>query len=138
MTTTADKIAQIKRALENMQEWLGKIASDIERLEKEHNVKPPDPEPMEFWTSFCRDNPRAATYLHLTKEEADKWPVPTDRDWVRIHVRQVTPQDEQDRKDAARYRYWRAVFLEQHKFLVEHVCGTDGWDRRIDKAMEEK
>ena len=132
MTTTADKIAQIKRALENMQEWLGKIASDIERLEKEHNVKPRDPEPLECWV--VKGKPTCFTDNRARGVWFEGENAPSDA----VHMRQVTPQDEQDRKDAARYRYWRAVFLEQHKFLVEHVCGTDGWDRRIDKAMEEK
>ncbi len=147
MTTTADKIAQIKRALENMQEWLGKIASDIERLEKEHNIKPPDPEPLQCWANIYSD---LSGHTYATREEAGGQAVGKGFERIAIHMREVTPQDEQDRKDAARYRllmklrvgnysnvglgaYW--MMPDGTRLYLEDPCA---WSEKLDKAMEGK
>ena len=134
MTTTADKIAQIKRALENMQEWLGKIASDIERLEKEHNIKPPDPEPLQCWANIYSD---LSGHTYATREEAGGQAVGKGFERIAIHMREVTPQDERDRKDAARYRQGKLLTRPDLFFSRNH---PRQWDQKLDKvhAMEGK
>ena len=123
MTTTVDKI---NRLFMQMCQEFDSIQEELQSL-KEDKGEPPDPEPLECWATT--ENGR------LTGE---CWPdsetVPLSHRRQKHHMREVTPQMEQDEKDARRYRWWK------HHYPVPGSDFGDpsDWDDRADEAMEEK
>ena len=117
MTKTAEKINKLVQDIAIMRQNLDQLDAQLQDIAftAEREVNPPDPEPLECWAWFKPSNPKAATYIHLSEDEAKKWSWPqrSDEGWTLLHVRQVTPQDEQDRKDAESFRRWKTTINER-------------------------
>ncbi len=152
MTTTADKIKfvldQLRAKSKNDTEYADSILKffdlgqehrfsifayvfknrDLPGYIKEHmqkDLKPPDPEPLECWARVDEDR-NIVTAGNNNPAPGSPYIIP---------MREVTPQDEQDRKDAARYRYLKGDPASGSAPLYLSPVGE--WDERIDKAMED-
>jgi len=134
-TTTAEKIRDIQLRLKLTENDFKTVINSlffvtnslqVEITKMKQDVKLSDPEPLECW---AEKDGNGMFYRTVSQ------PTPGS-----IHMREVTPQDEQDRKDAARYRYikteksgvlnWWDGWLD--------IISVDGWDEMLDKAMEDQ
>lgn len=125
MTTTAEKIYHLRKRIDNLSDWLADLGEQIDKLEAEQNIEPADQEPLECWVNVYEDEIES----FLKKGAAELGAVCGQPVRTTIRMREVTPQDEQDRKDAARYR-----FLKDNKTMVFN--STKKWDEMIDKEIE--
>ncbi len=134
MTTTAEKIEKLQRDILIMREDLDCFDAQLQEIAFNAESKPPNPEPLEFFVNLGPDEEIYETHRSLEHAKGC-------RGATIIHVRQVTPQDEQDAKDAARLR-----FLMTMDGVAWQPPGA-GWlslvkgnelREEIDKAMEEK
>ena len=129
MTTTADKIKELEEALD-------KVRRDLVGLRYELIENPPNPEPLLCWAMLHEDDLYTNMgMLFSTKEGAVRLAKPSNRI---IQVCEVTPQMEQDEKDARRYRYLRGSLSGQQSIAVgtARVWGGLSLDEEIDKALE--
>lgn len=139
MTTTAEKI-KVMQAFEDglkiqlrgrgRERWEEVITTTLHWNWEafEYRIEPADPEPLECWANMYDDlaGETYATEKEASREERASHPHKT------VHMREVTPQDEQDRLDAARYR--------KSKELRRQLCETaaTNWDAIIDKAIKDQ
>ena len=94
----------------------------------DNHIKPTDPEPLECW-GF--KSPAGVFNGYLRKQDAE------GMDNMPIHMREVTPQDEKDQEDAARFRGLQQLcrFHTTTWSKLEHTP-VERWRELIDKAME--
>ncbi len=141
MSKTADKIKVMLvfvvtvpaakadcRLLEEKPTPLAQLFTEIAdyKVEMEQHIKTPDPEPLECWAAVYSD--RSVKCFMDSKEAAQLLSPPENSP---VHMREVTPQMEQNELDARRYRWWK------HHFPVPNSdFGDPGeWDDIADKAM---
>jgi len=135
MTTTADKI-KVMQASEDGQQiewrpicckspWLKMKRSPTWGWGNcEYRIKPDDPKPLECWVTLNENGRITSASINMPQPIGNATMVP---------VREVTPQDEKDRKDAARYRKAKEISCNTTTLSVVNVSQ---WDKVIDKAME--
>lgn len=131
MTTTADKLENLEVRIRNLTESLVQfkdafnlLQSDFEQMKLQESIKPPDPEPLECWVAYNEHGD--LLWANSYKEET------TMHDVKSVLMREVTPQDEQNRKDAARYRWWKDHFAPP----IPGNHSIQNWDDIADKTMK--
>ncbi len=145
MTTTAEKIKELEERGELLLtektrygEAVHHFIEEVAKLRKKINdAKPPGPEPLECWVNVWEDGDLMGP-VHPTEDSALRHSDCNKSHYLHraVEMREVTPQDEQDRKDAARYRYLKKAAQLCSTEAPIYMDSPDNWDERIDKAME--
>ncbi len=143
MTTTAEKI-KVMQAFENGAKIQYKTRSQSDNMWSDWNlqhagepawgwdvydyrIKPDNPKPLECFLPVVAIG-CAPAYVYFSQEEASRV---TDGDL--ITMREVTPQDEQDRLDARRYRQAKKLPMDVMEAIAR--SRSDSWDAQIDNEM---
>lgn len=136
MTTTVDKINNLASRITELNDKhlmlhdaLTVLYTDLRKLQRQEDAKPASPEPLECWVNL--DAYGCWLDIHKTVEEAED-----SRGCATAHLREVTPQDEQDRKDAARYRFYK-THSNVKALRLPKPYSVD-FNKIIDKAMEDQ
>ena len=124
---------------------------DIQNYIAEHmqeKINPSDPEPLECWVNVSKPDAPAryqgpfnvrSISPYWRREDAEKYGNPDFHSQIATYMREATPQDEQNRKDAARFRGLQQMcrFHTTTWSKLEHTP-VERWRELIDKEMESK
>lgn len=99
MTTTADKIESLSRRIANLRDEIDECDAELQSIAFE-SEDTTDREPLECWVNEWSDE----IAVYYDDKTAINAALASKAQRTSIHMREVTPQDEQDREDAARYR----------------------------------
>ena len=157
MTTTAEKIKvmqafvdghAIQRGMRHNErqckpeEWQDDGMPTWDWMYCDYRIKTPNPEPLECWANHYGAGPSGPDIVAFNSKELAVWHAETvanqnSNTLLRaVKMRQVTPQDEQDRKDAARYRWFKSKARSFEKNPPLFWQPIEKWDEEIDKAIQ--
>ena len=165
MTTTADKIKEIEARIDSYQhtymEALRGAREVLDQL-KPQSSKPPDPAPLECWANYYGAGPSGADIVAFSSKELAETVADQNSNTLlrAIKMRQITPQMEQDKEDAEKWRQWckyigkdgiesmlkDAARYRKYKELAltnahrEWYClkSPHDWDRELDRELEKE
>ena len=127
MTTTAEKIDELRRRQSAAENEIKKIGEELALL-RFPELKATDTKPLEYWVNYYGENRKA--FLYRIAAQA----VNACRDGGRtVHVHEVTLQMKQNELDAKRYRRYKELAKSQAQ---NWYLRPDKWDEEIDKWME--
>ena len=129
MTTTADKIEKLQKDLIQAHHLINALEQELKNIRKD--IKPADPEPLEGWVNYYGQT-KVLQNICSSPEEA-KEQVYRNAIRTAVHMREVTPQMEQNEWDAARYRRLKKIFRVTER---DWIFNPNLWDKELDAIKD--